>query len=103
MSATSDFSPPTLDAQTLADVRATLARYAQGSEHAPELRGLLARVAAEARAKGIAAERLLIAFKEIWASLPEVRAAQRARPGEHTALLQQLVTRCIEEYYSPGP
>ena len=99
MAHTSDSPPPTLDAETIAAVRAALTRYVREGDHTAELRELLMRVAAEARAKGIMAERLLVVLKEIWGSLPEVRHAERRRITEQNALLQQLITRCIEQYY----
>ena len=100
MAHTSDSPPPALDAETIAAVRTTLTRYVREGNHTDELRELLMRVAAEARAKEIMAERLLVVLKEIWGSLPEVRQAERARVTEQNTLLQQLITRCIQEYYT---
>ena len=103
MAHTSDSPPPALDAETVTAVRAALARYAREGNHTDELRDLLMRVAAEARAKHIMAERLLVVLKEIWGSLPEVRQqSDRGRIGDQNALLQQLVTRCIQQYYTTG-
>ena len=101
MAHTSDSPPPALDAETVAAARAALTHYVRDGEPAAELRDLLMRVAAEARAKGIMAERLLVVLKEIWGSLPEVRHAERTRVTEQNALLQQLITRCIQQYYQP--
>ena len=92
--------PPGLDAGTVEAVRDALARYVRSGDHTPELRATLLRVAAEAREKGIFAERLLVMLKEIWGGLPEVRQADRSQIGAQRALLQQFVTRCIEEYYT---
>jgi len=100
MAQTSDSPPPALDAETVAAVRATLARYARDGDHTGELREVLMRVAVEARAKGILAERLLVVLKEIWGSLPEVRYAERSTLHAQQQLLQRLITRCIEQYYS---
>lgn len=100
MAHTSDSPPPALDAETVTAVRAVLARYVREGDHSAELRDLLMRIAAEARAKGIMAERLLVLLKEIWGSLPEVRHAERPAAGEQNALLQQLITRCIQQYYA---
>ena len=77
-----------------------LARYVRDEGADAELRDLLARVAAEARAKAILPERLLIVLKEVWTSLPEVRQAEHTRLGVHNALLERLITRCIREYYA---
>jgi hypothetical protein len=41
-----------------------------------------------------------VLLKEIWGGLPEVRHAERSRAAEQNALLQRLITRCIEQYYS---
>jgi hypothetical protein len=101
MAHASDTPPPALHADTVAAVRDALSRYVRQGDHTPELRALLARVAEEARSRGILAERLLLQFKEIWGSLPEVRAVtDHAAANRQGVLLQQLVTRCIEEYYA---
>ena len=100
MAHTSDSPPPSLDAETVAAVHAALARYVREGNHTAELQDLLIRVAAEARSKGIQAERLLVLIKEIWAALPDVRQAERAAVNEQSQLLQRLITRCIEQYYA---
>ena len=99
MAHTSDSPPPSLDAETVAAVRAALGRYVREGNHTAELRDVLMRVAAEARAKGIQAERLLVVLKNIWSSLAEVRHADRSALAEQNVLLQRLITRCIEQYY----
>jgi hypothetical protein len=55
-------------------------------------------ICAEARREQISAERLLVAFKGIWSSLPEVR---RLPPHEAADEVRDLVTLCIERYYAP--
>jgi len=89
-------SHPALDPATVTELRAALARSAQAGDHGDELKGLLARAAADARQKGIQAEQLLVALKEIWYSLPHLST----QPGNdvQTRLLQQLIARCIHEY-----
>jgi hypothetical protein len=87
-----------LDPATLQALRATLARSVAQGNHADELRDLLCRAAAEARDKDIRAEQLLIVLKDIWYSLPEVVSAPSTEVGH--ALLQDLVSRCIHEYYA---
>ena len=99
MAHSSESPPPALEAETVAAVRTALARYVREGDHTADLREVLLRVAAEARAKGILAERLLVVLKEIWGALPEVRHAERRTVAEHNVLLQRLITRCIEEYY----
>ena len=59
---------------------------------------MLARAATDARSKGMQAEQLLLALKDIWYSLPEL-STQPGNDGQ-TRLLQQLIARCIQEYYA---
>jgi hypothetical protein len=63
-----------------------------------EVRDALGKVCAEARRSQIPAERLLVAFKGIWNTLPEVR---RLPPHEAADEVRNLVTLCIERYYAP--
>jgi hypothetical protein len=57
----------------------------------------LSAICDEARRDQIPAERLLVAFKSIWTSLPEVR---RLPPDRAAAEIRSLVTLCIERYYA---
>ncbi len=57
----------------------------------------LSRVCSEARLEQIPAERLLVAFKGIWNSLPEVRQLPPHRAADE---VRDLVTLCIERYYA---
>ena len=57
----------------------------------------LARVCAEARRENIPAERLLVAFKGVWSTLPEVRQLPGHRAADE---VRDLVTLCIERYYA---
>jgi len=91
-------SAPNLDPTTVDELRTTLARSIAHGNHQEELRGLLCTAAEQARTRGIQAERLLIILKDIWYSLPEVASA-RTRDVE-TELLQELISRCIQEYYA---
>jgi hypothetical protein len=75
-----------------------LTRSVSRGNHADDLRDLLCAAAQEARDKGIPAERLLVILKDIWHSLPAVAAASSS--GVESALLQELVSRCIQEYYA---
>jgi hypothetical protein len=90
-------SLPNLDPRTLEAWRTALTKSLREGNHTDELRELLCNTAEEARRKGIQAERLLIILKDLWYSLPEVSSA--ASP-EQTALLQDLISRCIQEYYA---
>ena len=100
MAHTSDSPPPSLDAETIAAVRTALTGCIGEGSPTPELRSLLIRVSTEARSKGIMAERLLVVLKDIWGSLPEVRRAERGTIKAHDTLLQQVITRCIQQYYA---
>lgn len=91
-------TPHDLDPQTISDLRAALQKSADRGTHGDDLRDVLCRAADEARRKGIQAEHLLLALKDIWYSLPEIAGASRG-DGSQT-LLQELVSRCIHEYYS---
>ena len=87
-----------LDASTVDALRAMLGRSASNGSHDPQLHDLLCTTAAEARGKGIRAEQLLIMLKDIWYALPVVAA--RTASDVDNALLEDLISRCIREYYA---
>jgi len=91
-------SRPSLDPETIDALRTALARSVAQGNHADELRELLCRAAEDARAKGIQAEQLLIILKDIWYTLPALASASST--DVENALLQELISRCIQEYYS---
>jgi len=91
-------STDALDPATVAELRAALSRSVQAGNHGEELKGVLQRAAADARGKGLQAEQLLLALKDIWYSLPQL--ATHPASEVQTRLLQQLIARCIQEYYS---
>lgn len=91
-------SSPRLEATTIEALRSALARSVAQGNHEADLRDLLCQTAAEARDKGIRAEQLLIALKDIWFSLPEL-TSKTPTDVDYT-LLQELISRCIQEYYS---
>jgi hypothetical protein len=91
-------SPPALDTTTVEAIRRVLARSVAQGNHSNELRDLLCKAAEEARAKGIQAERLLIILKDIWYTLPDIAGAPSSTA--ENALLQELISRCIHEYYA---
>jgi hypothetical protein len=91
-------TPPSgLAAETTEAVRTALVAYLRAPGASTELRTALNRMADEARAKAILPEHVLIALKQIWSSLPEVRAVGDIE--EQTRMLQRVVTMCIREYY----
>jgi hypothetical protein len=87
-----------LDPATISELRVALSRSVATGDHGDELRVLLARAASEARDKGLQAEQLLVALKEIWFGLPQLAA--NPADATQTKLLQQLIARCIQEYYA---
>lgn len=88
---------PSLDPTVVSELRTVLSRSVQSGNHGEDLKAVLSRAALDARQKGIQAEQLLIALKDIWYSLPHLST----QPGNdiQTRLLQQLIARCIQEYY----
>ena len=89
---------PGLDPSTLAELRSALTRSLAAGSHGDELKALLSNLAVQARERGLHAEQLLVALKDVWYGLP----GHDGRPGNdvQTQLLQQLIARCIQEYYS---
>ena len=89
--------PSRLSDDTTHGVRVALRDYlASGSSS--QLQQALIGLSADARAKSMPPEHVLIALKDIWNALPEVRAISDA--GHQVSLLQRVVTMCIKEYYS---
>jgi len=87
-----------LDPETVAELKAALQRSVTTGNHGDELKDLLARAAGEARKKGLQAEHLLVALKDIWYSLPQLAGSPSS--DVQSRLLQQLIARCIQEYYA---
>jgi hypothetical protein len=81
----------------VSELRAALSRSAHSGNHGEELKQLLVRAADEARSKGVQAEQLLVALKDIWYSLPQL---SRSGSDVQSRLLQQLIARSIQEYYA---
>ncbi|MEO5817373.1 MAG: hypothetical protein ABIT20_19045 [Gemmatimonadaceae bacterium] len=90
--------PSRLDDATLEELRAALRNYLIDDTSSPALRDVLLRVASEAHEKAILPEHLLVALKDMWTALPEIRAVPRT--AQQVQLLQRVVTMCIKEYYS---
>ena len=89
--------PGGLAVETTDAVRAALVEYLRAPATPTELRTALNRMADEARTKAILPEHLLVTLKQLWSSLPEVRAVGDV--DEQTRMLQRVVTMCIREYY----
>ena len=88
---------PRLEAPTLDALRAVMQRAMRKGDHGTELQQVLARAATEAREKDMHAEQLLVIMKDLWHSIPDLRAADTDRQNE---LLQELISRCITQYYA---
>lgn len=89
---------PRLEAATQDALRAVMQRAVRKGDHGMELQEVLARAATEAREKEIHAEQLLVIMKDLWHSLPDLRGA--ADPERQNELLQELISRCITQYYA---
>ena len=89
--------PSRLDDESLNAVRLALRAYLRDAENSSALQSALVLVATEARTRNILPEHLLVSLKELWSTLPEVRAIPDT--GEQVRLLQRVVTMCIREYY----
>ena len=89
---------PDLSASTVASLEKALAAFLANPSDTKGLESALRELTAEARAKQIHAEQLLIVLKDIWFSLPQIRGAS---PGAmQNDLLQRVITQCIREYYA---
>lgn len=84
-------------ATTIALLRDSIPEFLQDSDREAEVHRGLTRLATEAKARGLRAEEMLIVFKNLWTTLPEVQPALDRT--ERQRLLGRLVTFCISEYY----
>jgi hypothetical protein len=95
----SSHTPPSrLDDDTVAAVRDALRAYLSNAGDSALLQNALLRVSKEARERSILPEQLLVILKDVWSTLPEVRAMTDA--AQQVRLMQRVVTMCIKEYYS---
>ena len=63
-----------------------------------DLHAALERVSDETRAKGLHGEQVVLLLKQLWGELSQ--STQRLAPEERREMLEQLVTRCLDEYYA---
>jgi hypothetical protein len=91
-------SHTSLDAGTVGELRDVLKRSLESGSHGEELKEILGRLAIQARERGLHAEQLLLALKDVWYAMPDV--SSRPPTEVQAQLLQQLIARCIQEYYS---
>jgi hypothetical protein len=89
---------PRLESDTVDALRTVMQRAVRRGDHGQELHAVLSRAATEAREKNIQAEQLLVIMKDLWYSLPDLRTIQDT--DRQTELLQELISRCITQYYS---
>lgn len=82
---------------TVTELRTALSRSITAGSHCDELNTILTRAATEARQRGIQGEQLLLLLKKIWYSLPQL--SPQPTSDTQARLLQQLISRCIQEYY----
>ena len=93
----SSFDSSELSEETIEAVRSALVSYVDAPSRGERLHETLNTMAAEARARCILPEHLLVVLKDIWYSLPSVR--EISDPAEQVRLLQRVVTMCIKAYY----
>jgi hypothetical protein len=93
---------------TIAALRELLVRMvhdepAQNVDHAAgagdDVRRALQALCDDAHTSSVRVEQLVIAIKEGWSSLHSLHP--RARSDGPDELLNRVITRCIDEYYSP--
>jgi len=89
---------PDLSRPAIAGLEQALAKYLANPSDASSIESALRVVTAEARAKQMHAEHLLLVLKDVWFSLPPVRETPSGE--RQNALLQRVITQCIREYYS---
>lgn len=83
--------------ETLELMRAALSRYLRGEDKDEQVCEALEALAKEAQERKLNAEHMLVAFKELWAAMPEVRAIKRE--ADERGLREHLITLCIDVYY----
>ena len=89
---------PALDAETLASLETAPERMLRVDDSIAAVEPALRRIAAEARAKGMQAEQLLIVLKDVWYGLDGISHARDN--ATQNAMLQRVVSWCIRAYYS---
>jgi hypothetical protein len=91
--------PRSLSDSTLASIREAVLQVwndPQGAE--PVLQSALAQTVDEARTRALRAEEVIVAFKGLLASLPELNSPVRRL--EAARLRERLITACIKAYYN---
>ena len=78
-------------------LREALRRRMAEEPHDGDLKAALQRVSGDTRAKGLHSEHVVLLVKQLWSDLP---GAALLDPSDRRRMLEQLVTRCLEEYYA---
>jgi hypothetical protein len=86
---------PTWDA-----IGAELGSALQPGREPESLRALVRLWCEEARRRDLAPEQFLVVLKSQFARVPELRRRAGDEPA-HNALMERIVTMCIEEYFRP--
>ena len=82
--------------ESLAALRTALSEYIVARDERPVC-DALAILAREAQERKLYAERMLLAFKRVWADLPAVKAIPTEK--ERRQMMDRLVRLCIDAYY----
>ena len=91
--------PRSLSESTLSAMREAVERVWNDPDGAePVMQGALAQVVAEARARSLRAEEVIVSFKALLAAVPELNSSVRRL--EAARLRERLITLCIKAYYS---
>lgn len=91
--------PRPLSNQTLALLQAAVVEHIERSPSTDDgLQRAVAAVVNEARERSMRPEELIVAFKALYATLPDPRTS--AARSEQLRLREQLVTACIRAYYA---
>ena len=83
--------------ESLEQLRKALSGYIADQDEKPVC-DALAVLAREAQERKLYAERMLVAFKRVWAEMPEVKEIPSEK--ERRRLLDRLVRLCIDAYYT---
>lgn len=86
-----------IDDNLLEALRQALSERLRRASDDDEIRRALRSVSQMARDRSLHAEHVVIALKQVWESLPEVRNA--ATSYDRARILERLVMLCIDEYY----
>ena len=78
-------------------LRGSLSRYITSGGDEQTVCDALSALAREAQERKLFAEHMLIAFKHVWADMPEVQTI--ATEAERKRMLSHLVKLCIDTYY----